>query len=283
LARDQSHSRRAFHALAAVASACGSVAGGLAYQARYSAPYRPLMESVLVPIDPSVPRQTPLRIGFVTDTHIGPAISANDVERAMRPLIEQVPDVLLLGGDFVCESPRFIPEAADVLGDCATLAPLGAFAVLGNHDYSNDADRLIGAFERRGIRILRNEAVQLNTENDPIWLSGIDDAMLGRPDLDAAFRDVPNVCPVVSLWHEPDWAERAGAHGAILQLSGHSHGGQIRLPVLGNIAAPYGGRRFVSGMNELESMRVYTSRGVGVYRPPVRFHCPPEVTLVTVS
>jgi predicted MPP superfamily phosphohydrolase len=283
LPKDPARSRRSIRGLATVATACGAVAAGIACQARYASPYRPLLESISVPIDPTAPRRSLLRIGFVTDTHIGPAISATDVERAIRPLLDQAPDVFLLGGDFVCESPRFVPEAASVLGECASAAPSGAYAVLGNHDYSNDAGRLINAFEQRGIRVLRNEAVQLAFGSDPVWISGIDDAMLGRPDLDAAFRNVPDFCPVISLWHEPDWAERAGEHGAFLQLSGHSHGGQIRLPVLGNIAAPYGGRRFVSGMTELDSVRVYTSRGVGVYRPPIRFHCPPEVTLVTVS
>jgi uncharacterized protein len=86
----------------------------------------------------------------------------------------------------------------------------------------------------------------------------------------------------ITLWHEPDWAECVVKYGAFLQLSGHSHGGQVRLPLVGPITAPAGGKRFVKGLNFAAGMPVYTTRGVGVYRPPVRFRCPPEVTLLTL-
>ena len=115
-----------------------------------------------------------------------------------------------------------------------------------------------------------------------MWIAGIDDALLGSPDPLSAFARVPPGARPVALWHEPDWAEHVVQHGAFVQLSGHSHGGQVRLPVAGAIAAPEGGRQFVHGLNFAAGMPIYTTRGVGVFRPPVRFRCPPEVTLVTL-
>jgi predicted MPP superfamily phosphohydrolase len=223
-----------------------------------------------------------LRVGFVTDTHIGPACRAADVAKAMTLLAEASFDLLLFGGDFVCESPRFIPEAAAVFRSYAALPRYGAFAVFGNHDYANDAPRLEKSLDRIGIRVLRNEGVTVCARHRPYWIAGVDDAVLGRPDPELAFTNRPADTTAIALWHEPDWAEQTATMGASLQLSGHSHGGQILLPIIGHVAAPFGGRRFVAGLNEVAGMLVYTSRGVGVYRPPVRFRCRPEVTIITI-
>jgi hypothetical protein len=223
-----------------------------------------------------------LRIGFVADTHIGPVIRPSDVDRALAILLSADPDVLLFGGDYVCESPRHIPDAAEVLGGYANATRLGAVAVLGNHDYSNDASRITTQFERRGIQVLRNDAVRIEERSGGLWIAGIDDALLGSPDPGRAFAGLPADAQSIALWHEPDWAEQVAPHGPVIQLSGHSHGGQVRLPVLGTIAAPYGGSRHVAGLEYVAGMPIYTSRGVGVFRPPVRFRCPPEVTLITL-
>ena len=136
--------------------------------------------------------------------------------------------------------------------------------------------------EKRGIRVLRNESARVGDETGELWIAGIDDALLGSPDPERAFASIPSGERAIALWHEPDWAEHVVQYGALLQLSGHSHGGQVRLPVAGTVAAPAGGRRFVKGLNMAAGMPVYTTRGVGVYRPPLRFRCSPEVTLMTL-
>ena len=105
---------------------------------------------------------------------------------------------------------------------------------------------------------------------------------MGRPDPEATFGPIPADAAVLALWHEPDFAARTSALGAFIQLSGHSHGGQIRLPGIGPLILPSGGQRFVLGLNQVSGMPVYTTRGVGLYLPPVRLNCPPEVTLVTL-
>lgn len=265
------------------ASALGAAVGGaVAHHARYRAPFEPVLEHATFSGFSTAEGSPSLRIGFVTDMHIGPAFRAADAERALRLIATVEPDLFLLGGDYVCESPRYLKEAAAVLSAFVTQARFGALAVLGNHDYSNDAPRLSALFERNGIRVLRNEAACIPSGRDPLWVVGIDDAVLGRPNLSSAFAPVPSGSKSLVVWHQPDWAEQSASRGATLQLSGHSHGGQVRLPFIGPVAAPVGGRRFVAGRNLVDGMTVYTSRGVGVYRPPVRFRCPPEVTLVTL-
>lgn len=266
----------------AAAIAVPALGGYVAYRARWRAPYRPCLEHV--DVDGQLARRgiPPIRVGFVTDTHIGPAIRARDVDRAVALLFASPPDILLLGGDIICESPRYIPEAAGVLGNYAASPRYGTFAVLGNHDYSNDAPRLTRALEREGIRVLRNEAAAIAHGGQALWIAGLDDALLGRPDPEATFSGVPEHDASLALWHEPDWAETIARFRPMLQLSGHSHGGQVRLPLLGAAATPAGGRKFPHGLYEVGGSRVYTSRGVGVYRPPVRFRCPPEVTLISI-
>jgi predicted MPP superfamily phosphohydrolase len=158
--------------------------------------------------------------------------------------------------------------------------PLGALAVFGNHDYSNDAPRMERLLSSHGVRVLRNEAAAL--PGSDLWIAGIDDALLSTPDVAGTFEQIPKNAPVVALWHEPDGADEVAPYGALLQLSGHSHGGQVRLPVVGHVSAPPGGRRYVSGLYDASGMPVYTSHGVGAYRPPVRYRCAPEVTLVSL-
>ena len=266
---------------AALLSGAAATATAVGYHARYRAPYRARLESVDVPVTCG-DGLAGLRIGFVTDTHIGPMVDAGYVARALQLAFEASPDLICLGGDYVCDSPRYIPEAAAVLGECASAARLGAFAVLGNHDYATDVSRMTAQLAQRGVQVLRNEAVAIAVDQIPLWIVGIDDALLGRPDLERAFAAVPADAPRLALWHEPDWAEQAARRGALLQLSGHSHGGQIRLPGLGHLSAPSGGKRFVRGLHAAAGMPVYTSRGLGIYHPPFRFRCPPEVTILTL-
>jgi predicted MPP superfamily phosphohydrolase len=249
---------------------------------RYAAPYRPQLERVEVTAPPTARWLSGLRIGYFTDPHLGPMTTADDVERGLSLLFSGSPELLLLGGDLICESPRYGPEAAAILGRYARKAPLGAVSVLGNHDLSNDGGRLTRLLQEQDIRVLRNKALPVAYGGKELWIVGIDDALLGRPDPVAAFSAVPAGSPSLVLWHEPDWAEDATHPSAFVMLAGHSHGGQVRLPKLGAITTPNGGRRFVAGFNQANGLTIYTSRGSGMYRPPVRFNCAPEVTLITL-
>jgi predicted MPP superfamily phosphohydrolase len=266
---------------AAALAATSSLA--VALDARYRQPYLPVLERIEIPAPVGHQSLVGLRIGFVTDTHIGPFVAERDIERAVAMLLAETPDLVLLGGDYISESPRYAANAAAVLGRLQIAAPLGCLAVLGNHDLSTDLTKVTAALEAVGIRVLRNESVRVDAPGGPLWIAGIDEIILGNADVAKTFTGIPRDAAVIALWHEPDGAAEAAARGAFAQLSGHSHGGQIRLPGIGPLALPPGGQLFPAGPYQIGPMTLYTARGAGVYRPAVRLNCPPEVTLITLT
>lgn len=276
-------SRRAF-VLGGLLGAAGAAAlsGVEAYQARYVNPYAPSVERVAIPLRPEHAGLAGLRIGFITDTHVGPFISADDLARATNLIAAEEPDLILLGGDYVSESPRYIGPAVELIRQLVSETPLGGFAVLGNHDLNVSASKVTAALEGAGVPVLRNRAASVTFRGETLWIAGIDETLMGRPDPPVAFGQIPADAATIALWHEPQFAEQAASEGAFLQLSGHTHGGQIRLPGVGPVGLPIHGKRYVMGLNHAAGMAIYTGRGVGVYRPPLRFNCPPEVTLVTL-
>jgi uncharacterized protein len=265
-----------------IAAIGGLLLGVIAY-ARWLAPYRPVLERISITLPPNARALAGLKIGFMTDLHVGPFIDQHDVERAARLLALESPDLVLYGGDYVSESPRYITGALKAMEQLARHAPLGAFAVLGNHDISTSLPKLEAAFGEISIELLRNEARPICFNGTRFWVVGIDETLLGSPDVERAYAEVPARDPTIALWHEAEFAEHAAARDSLLQLSGHSHGGQVRLPGIGALWLPVHGRRFVQGLVDADGMPIYTSRGVGVYRPPIRFRCPAEVTLVTLE
>jgi predicted MPP superfamily phosphohydrolase len=277
-------SRRAFVSggVAGILAASGLTAAEI-YRARYVLPYRPVLERVDLPLPPDKSGLAGMRIGFITDTHVGPFISPGDLHRATQLLLDEEPDLILMGGDYVSESPRYAPDTAAVLADLISATPLGGYGVIGNHDLAVSPTRVQEALEREGIPVLRNQAAAVEYRGSTLYIGGIDETLLGDDDPVATFAQIPDGEVGLALWHEPEFAELAALVGAFAQLSGHTHGGQVRLPGLGPLGLPVHGKRYVIGMDTADGMPVYTSRGVGVYRPPVRFNCPPEVTLITLT
>jgi predicted MPP superfamily phosphohydrolase len=277
-------SRRSFLAGGAFG---GSAATGLtlfeAYAARYVNPYRPVLERISIPAPEDHAGLAGMRIGFITDTHVGPFISPDDLARATKLIADERPDLILLGGDYVSESARYTASAVEIIWELVRETPLGGYAVLGNHDLSVSRTRVGEALRAIGIPVLRNQAVSVGYNGDELWIGGIDETLLGDPKPDLTFAQVPAGAAAIALWHEPQFAEQAAAQGAFLQLSGHTHGGQIRIPGVGPVGLPVDGKRYVIGLENAAGMAIYTARGVGVYRPPLRFNCPPEVTLVTLT
>ncbi|HET8522830.1 MAG TPA: metallophosphoesterase, partial [Thermomicrobiales bacterium] len=209
-----------------------------------------------------------------------PFIRTTDLARATSLLAQEHPDLVLFGGDYVSESPRYIRGAAAVLGAFAGATRYGGYAVLGNHDLGLVPEKIAAALERSGITVLRNRAVQIQMTQGPLWIAGIDETLIGVPHPEMTIAQAPPGAAILALWHEAQFAEQAANAGAFAQLSGHSHGGQIRLPFFGPLALPVDGDRHSFGLSFAHGMPVYTTRGVGVYRPPLRFNCPPEVTLI---
>jgi uncharacterized protein len=154
--------------------------------------------------------------------------------------------------------------------------------VIGNHDLSVSRTRVQEALATVGIPVLRNQTAVVGYGGARLAIAGIDETLLGDPQPQETIAQAPAGVPVLALWHEPEFAEQAAALGAFAQLSGHTHGGQIRIPGIGPVGLPIHGKRHVIGMGMADGMPIYTARGVGVYRPPARFNCPPEVTLITL-
>ena len=252
------------------------------YQARYVNPYSPGLERVNLKVPLGAEGLDGLKIGFITDTHVGPFIKIEDLERAVDLIQAESPDLILFGGDYISESPRYAPETATVLARLLSRAPLGGFGVMGNHDLSVSRTRVQEALATVGIPILRNQTSVVTYKGSSLAIAGIDETLLGDPQPAETLGNVPDGVPALALWHEPEFAEQSAQFGAFAQLSGHTHGGQIRLPGIGPVGLPIHGKRYVIGSNVADGMQIYTSRGVGVYRPPARFNCPPEVTLVTL-
>jgi predicted MPP superfamily phosphohydrolase len=265
----------------------GTAATGLtafeAYAARYVNPYRPVLERVSIPVPAGHEGLAGLRIGFITDTHVGPFITPDDLARATKLIADERPDLVLLGGDYVSESPRYIGSAVEVIWELVRETPLGGYAVLGNHDLSVSRTRVQEVLSSTGIPVLRNKSLPIAYGGDELWIAGIDETLLGDDRPAETFAQVPAGAAAIALWHEPEFAELAAEQGAFLQLSGHTHGGQIRIPGVGPVGLPIHGKRYVIGLENAAGMLIYTARGVGVYRPPMRFNCPPEVTLITLT
>lgn len=225
-----------------------------------------------------------LRIAQLSDLHAGPTPHAH-IARAVEMAAATEADLLVLTGDFVS---GWADHAATLVPLLAALqARLGVYAILGNHDHWTDAG-VVGEYIRTaGVRLLLNEAVPLARAGQTLWLAGVDDVWERRADLPRALADVPAGAPVVLLAHEPDYADEVadlkGAASLLLQLSGHSHGGQVRIPGLGAPILPYLAEKYPAGAYRVGDLWLYTNRGVGANRLRARLNCRPEVTLLTLQ
>jgi len=191
------------------------------------------------------------------------------------------PDVVFLTGDYVTShGEQWGRPCADALALTAS-APCGAFAVLGNHDWWTGSSEIVTReLARVGIVTLSNSSARLRPAGN-VWAVGVESLTTGRADIGAAIASLPRDAVRFLLVHEPDLADSAGVPVA-LQLSGHSHGGQIRFPGL-PAHTPYGARKYVSGLYMDAPHPVFVTRGVGTIGLPVRFRCPPEVALLVVT
>ncbi len=227
-------------------------------------------------------------IAQMSDFHYDPYFSVHPLKAAVGIVNNLRPDLIVLTGDFVT-SPSFgsDEEAAAKAEPCALLlrqmrAPHGLWAVLGNHDVLTDPERVTNALLAQGIQVLGNRSVPIEPHGGRFWLSGVSDIMTGTSDLNAALEKVPRDEPTVLLAHEPDFADHVAHHPVDLQLSGHSHGGQVRIPFLPPLYLPYMARKYFLGLYQVGPLTLYTNPGIGTMGLPIRFNCPPEITLLTL-
>lgn len=220
------------------------------------------------------------RLLLVTDIHTGPFVTEPVWRRVFRRLASLEPDAILLGGDFVTSNVEELDTVLAVLPELK--APLGTYGVLGNHDhYTGDAGRVIRELEAANVRLLQNRHATLERGGARLTLAGIDDWNMGHPDLDAALRGCGEG-PVILLSHNPDVFFEAAGRGVSLVLSGHTHGGQVRLPGL-PVLVRMSRYRLDQGRYRTDRAELVVTRGLGVTGLPLRWHCPPEAVLIRLE
>jgi uncharacterized protein len=216
-----------------------------------------------------------LRIVQLTDIHHGLYFPAAALSFAVELTNKLEPDIVALTGDFVTRSRNYIEPAAEMLGGLR--AREGVFAVLGNHDFRVGANQIAAALDHHGIDVLRNRHVSFRRRGQKFCIAGIDDFFY-RADLSRAMRGIAPGTPTVLLSHNPSIIEDAADRGVSLVLSGHTHGGQVRLPFIGCVYGRSDERmRFKKGRDSLGSTQIYVSRGLGTVVLPVRYGCPSEI------
>ena len=216
----------------------------------------------------------------LSDFHHGTPASDDDLRAVVKTANQLKPDVIVLTGDYITRSVEHLAPCAQVLGSLR--ATRGVFAILGNHDHWTDAELVASALAANSIPVLRNAAAPIERDGARLWLAGLDDVWEHKADLDRALHSVPKNEATILLAHEPDFADVASHYPIDLQLSGHSHGGQVRVPFFGAPILPWLGRKYPIGLQHAGALPVYTNRGIGMVNPPLRFNCRPEVTLLTL-
>ena len=228
----------------------------------------------------------------LSDFHYDRYEAPHMIRAAVEMANQLRPDLMALTGDFV--TLGVFPDPLDLRRStaldaepCAQLltplhAPAGRFCVLGNHDVSCDTHLVTEILNFHDLPVLDNRAVAIERSGARLWIAGMDDFLNGDGDLDIALKGIPAGEPVVLLQHEPDVAKHTIHYPVDLQLSGHSHGGQVWLPGYGPLWLPELARRYPRGLYHLGPLTLYTNVGLGTIRVPIRLNCPPEVTHITL-
>ena len=273
--------RRKFIRLAAAGAAGVLAADGILLQ-----PNRPRIVNQQIVLRRWPERLNGLTIALLSDFHYDPLFSAHPIHAAISMVNAAKPDLIVLTGDFV-SVPILEAGAKGALAaePCAELlrqmrAPMGSWACLGNHDAFSDPVRVMGALRNSGIQVLANQAVPLEKDGARFWLTGVNDVMAGIADVQGTLRNVPPTEATVMLVHEPDFADHVKRFPVDLQLSGHSHGGQVRIPGLLPLYLPELARKYDMGLYKIGELTLYTNPGLGTVRLPVRLNCPPEITVL---
>ncbi len=241
----------------------------------------PVIEYVRIPI-PHLPSTLEgFRIVQISDIHYYPLTTLELVDQAVQMANELKPDLILLTGDYVWHEVEVIFDMMPSLGQLN--AKHGIYSCLGNHDLWTDVNVVTQAFEEARMPLLVNQGLPITVGKNTLYLASLDDGWSGKPDLNAAMENWPEGAPTVLLMHEPDLAPQYSPDKRIsLQLSGHSHGGQVRLPFMGAPLLPYLSWKYPMGLYNIDGMWLYTNRGLGTTNIPLRINCAPEITELTL-
>ena len=218
------------------------------------------------------------RIAHLTDLHHSRIVPIEEVQRVVSLANEAKPDIFVLTGDYTTSRPGYIEPCAEAIGGLK--APEGVWAVLGNHDHYIDAELTTRALKQRGVNVLSNANTKLTRGTDVLQLAGVDDWGWGKADWTRALRGVEITRPSLLLSHEPAVFDMPETRGLSLILSGHTHGGQINLPLIGAPARFVDEFKYLSGLFAREGTQLYVSRGTGMIGLPIRIGARPEIAVL---
>ncbi|MGE0130142.1 MAG: metallophosphoesterase [Blastocatellales bacterium] len=225
-----------------------------------------------------------LTIAQLSDIHHGLYTGLDYINRCVEIVNGLKPDLIALTGDFTHAGRQYVEPCAELLKNLR--AAVGVYAVLGNHDYYAGASRVARALRNADLNLLIDAQDRIEHRGSKLCVIGVDDLYYGYTNIDRLMRDVPKEAPRIVLSHNPDFIEEfvVKRRHIDFMMSGHTHGGQVRFPVLGapHISSSYG-QRYAIGLNRSGSMQVYTTRGIGTVLLPSRFDCPPEIVLYTLE
>ncbi len=218
-----------------------------------------------------------LRIVHLSDFHYGPIVNPEHLKRAIEAANDLRPDLIALTGDYISHDRSYAAPCAELVGRLR--ARYGVFAVLGNHDHWTDAALIADLFRAEGIRVLLNEGMRVDLSGESFWLAGVNDTMVGLEDLPLALAGSSDNEMRLLLAHNPIILRRAARAGVDLVLSGHTHGGQVTLrPEKNRSGRPR--RRLLRGLGRRGDTQIYVTRGLGTVVLPIRYGCPPEVSVL---
>jgi predicted MPP superfamily phosphohydrolase len=269
----------------------GGVGAASAY-VREVEPFWPTVERHEMDFPQLDPALVGLRLAQLSDLHLYYNTGAEYLGAQIQRCMSLSPDVIVLTGDFITRADgRYLGSLTDLVSKLQ--APLGVFAVLGNHDWavfegghrpasSALADRMEQTLTEGGVQVLRNRRHVLTRAGAALQLVGLDDLWSGRCAPEVAFEDVDPDLPTIVLAHNPDTIDLLKNRPGDWILCGHTHGGQVRLPLYGAIVVPVQNRRFDAGLFRVAGKRLYVNRGLG-FVWQVRFNCRPEITLFTLT
>jgi uncharacterized protein len=240
------------------------------------------LERISVPLPNLPPAFDGYRIAQLSDIHVGPGTAPSTIDRAIQMTLALRPDLIVVTGDFV--TGRVDKGALHgYLARLVGAAPDGIWATMGNHDHWSKVEVVREVLETARVPELRNAHTIIERDNQALWLAGVDDVWERHHDLPRALTGIPTDGTAILLAHEPDFADEVFPLGRVsLQLSGHSHGGQVRIPGIGAPVTPELGTKYPIGLRQLGGMWLYTSRGVGQSHA-IRINCRPEVTEITLA
>ena len=223
------------------------------------------------------------RIAQISDFHLGSWLDEQALVQIVDIVNQLEPDLIAVTGDFVNSNPeRYAPVLIQTLSNL--IAKDAIVAVLGNHDHYSEPDIIREVLKESNIIELSNRVYPIQRNSSYLYLTGVDDHLAKKDDLESVIDQIPDGSTTILLAHEPDYADISSKSGTFdLQLSGHSHGGQICLPYFGSLYLPRYGRKYPSGIYRINGMVLYTNRGLGTSWLPFRYNCPPEIALLTLS